>query len=339
MKHFIVVAFIMLFCFAVLPEFFITDKVGEGTGKENVKQIEIINNESQNNLNDNQKNKEKIMPNSNNETKANANANVKTNANENDVKIDENKAEKGEMQKTEPLINEYVIEEDGKRAKQASGHIIQKNNEVEANKNINNNIKEEGEQANENKILKNTNCEDCECDSEQNCENSKNLTEKVDNKCNNEDCIEKSENVGQSKIDNQGNSNWLKNRKEEGINGINFNNNSIAIVEDEQPLPKIGLYQGGPDNKVADFSDVTNKKEEENEKQLAQKNLPIEDKMLNEHKQERAKKEVPGTSKIVNTKKLDLKDEQPIYDVELLGIIDNATVIMQDGIVNVKVGA
>lgn len=70
--------------------------------------------------------------------------------------------------------------------------------------------------------------------------------------------------------------------------------------------------------------------------------LPIEEKMINEHKQERANKEIPGTNKIENLEIVNLLQDFELESeselVELLKVIDNATVVMQDGIVNVKVG-
>lgn len=76
------------------------------------------------------------------------------------------------------------------------------------------------------------------------------------------------------------------------------------------------------------------------EEQVSKNALPIEDKMINDHKKERANKEVAGAkNNINNATARDLNNERVVYDVELLGIIDNATVILQDGIVNVKVGA
>lgn len=331
MKHFIVVAFIMLFCFAVLPEFFVTDKAGENTGKENIKQIEIINNETQNNLNNNQSNNEKIQSNPTNETKANASVDVKIGSSDEMSKVGEEKIENGANKKTEPTINEYVVESEEESTKQASSNAVQDNEEIKENESENNSLEENSMQEGENEKIKNANCQDCDdCD----CESEK-------QKC---DCIDKekkceSENVNQFQIDEQGNSDWLKHIKEDKINNSNFIENKVADNEDENVLPKVGLYEGGEDNKIIEPTNAVTENEKGKEEQVAQKNLPIEDKMINDHKQERAKKEVPGTSKIENMKMFDLNKEQPVYDVELLGIIDNATVIMQDGIVNVKVGA
>ena len=331
MKHFIVVAFIMLFCFAVLPEFFVTDKAGENAGNGNIKQIEIINNETQNNLNNNQSNNEKIQSNPSNETKANASADVKMSSSDEMPKVGEEKIENGANKKSEPTINEYVVESEGESTKQASSNAFHYKNETKENESENNSLEKNSVQENEDKKINNANCQDCddcECKSEkQECD-----CKDKEKKC-------ESENANQFQIDRQGNSDWLKHRKEDKINNSNFVENKVAENEDENILPKVGLYEGGEDNKIIESTNATTDKGKAKEEQVTQKNLPIEDKMINDHKQERAKKEVPGTSKIENMKMFDLNKEQPVYDVELLGIIDNATVIMQDGIVNVKVGA
>lgn len=330
MKHFIVVAFIMLFCFAVLPEFFVTDKAGENTGKGNIKQIEIINNGTQNNLNKNQSNNEKNQSNPPNETKANASADVKIGSSDEKSKVGEEKIKNEANKKNEPKINEYVVENEEGSTKQASSNAIQDKDEIKENESENNNLEENSVQE-EDKKIRNANCQDCDdCD----CE-----SEKQECDCKEQEKKCESDKVNQFQIDEQGNSDWLKHRKEDKINNSNFIENKVADNEDENILPKVGLYEGGEDNKIIEPTNAVTENEKGKEEEVAQKNLPIEDKMINDHKQERAKKEVPGTSKIENMKMFDLNKEQPVYDVELLGIIDNATVIMQDGIVNVKVGA
>ena len=57
--------------------------------------------------------------------------------------------------------------------------------------------------------------------------------------------------------------------------------------------------------------------------------------MLNDHKKERAKKEVPG-SNALDIKDIDLQKKSDF--AKLLKIVDNATVVLNDGITNVKVG-
>ena len=294
MKHFIVVAFIMLFCFAVLPEFFVTDKAGENTDKENIKQIEIINNETQNNLNNNQNNNEKVQSNSTNETKANASVDVKIGSSDEKSKVGEEKIENGANKKTEPTINEYVVESEEESTKQASSNAVQDNDEIKENESENNSLEANSMQEDENEKIKNANCQDCDdCD----CESEK---QKCDCKDKEKKC--ESENVNQFQIDEQGNSDWLKHRKEDKINNSNFIENNVADNEDENVLPKVGLYEGGEDNKIIEPTNAVTENEKGKEEQVAQKNLPIEDKMINDHKQERAKKEVPGTSKIENMK-------------------------------------
>ncbi|MBQ8749566.1 MAG: hypothetical protein IJZ29_03765 [Clostridia bacterium] len=91
-------------------------------------------------------------------------------------------------------------------------------------------------------------------------------------------------------------------------------------------------------NKSKQTSIIDKKKHSKNAN-ISNEKLPIEDKMISEHKKEHAKKEVPGSNKIENLEEVVASEiEKQIEKVELLKIIDNATVVLQDGIVNVKVG-
>lgn len=70
-------------------------------------------------------------------------------------------------------------------------------------------------------------------------------------------------------------------------------------------------------------------------KEMTKKHLPIEEKMLNDHKRERANKEVPGSNRLksINEK---YKFEKSENELPSLRIVDNATVVFNEGIVNVK---
>lgn len=98
------------------------------------------------------------------------------------------------------------------------------------------------------------------------------------------------------------------------------------------------IEKNGIVNKSKQTSIIDEKKHSKNAK-ISNEKLPIEDKMISEHKKEHAKKEVPGSNKIENLEEVVASEiEKQIEKVELLKIIDNATVVLQDGIVNVKVG-
>ena len=70
-------------------------------------------------------------------------------------------------------------------------------------------------------------------------------------------------------------------------------------------------------------------------KEMTKKHLPIEEKMLNDHKRERANKEVPGSNRLKSLNEK-YKFEKSENELPSLRIVDNATVVFNEGIVNVK---
>ena len=333
MKHFVFIAFIMLFCFAVLPEFFITDKVKNGNEGNGISQIETILDKNEANSKTDEKTGIKasanIEENQNKSTKAKENE-IKENEakkndlNERDKKLDNedvqaskiiNLKEEKENNENSSTINEYIVEsEDESNVKTTK---VAENVECEAEKKV---------EATENEDAKN--CTGCVIDKNQ----AQNANE-------NENQSQKTNQIIEDEKKEEGG--WLKKNKENELNHSALKMENDLENDKKEILPKSGLFEGGLDNIIIESNCLKDEDKQEKinkDEQVSKKSLPIEDKMIKEHKKDRAKKEVPGTSKIENSKKLDLNKEQPIYDVELLGIIDNATVIMNEGIVNVKFG-
>ena len=110
-------------------------------------------------------------------------------------------------------------------------------------------------------------------------------------------------------------------------------NEEVQIQANENTDKK----ENGEDVKIKPWLKKENIKAS-SDKEVSNRHFPIEEKILNDHKKERANKEVPGSSQfdINSTNDTDLKKEPD--NAVLLKIIDNATIVLNDGIINVKVG-
>ena len=110
----------------------------------------------------------------------------------------------------------------------------------------------------------------------------------------------------------------------------------VEIVEDANCEIDKNTEDDKDETKISPWLKKKPKENESKEDIASETNLeklPIEEKMINEHKRERANKEIPGTNKFRSIN--DVKEQNK--SLSELRIIDNATVVFNEGIVNVKI--
>ncbi|MGN1227737.1 MAG: hypothetical protein ACI4TX_03745 [Christensenellales bacterium] len=345
MKHFLIIGFICLFCFGVLPQFFINTDDGVGNSKEM-----IVNLEKEESKDNNINNGNSVLMPDKNEVQ-NTESTISANAKPKLINEDEKETQTDCTDcDNDKQIKEYIVHDsdlkETKNVKLNDNNIKSKNKE---NEEINSQLKDKNKEKNLNANAKGNNA------SENNSKND--ATDKVS-------VSKKDNSIKEDKKSKQEDKRAKKDARINERRNIKHKNNDNASVSSDNSINALNVIEDEekPENreikirtwlKKADDIEINNdsnesidekNKSEQNENintaNVATNELPIEEKMISEHKQERAKKEVPGTNKMDNANNLNTLEEaqENIEEVELLGIIDNATVVMQDGIVNVKVG-